>query len=90
MLHAVKRFILFDFDYRTVLTSHELRVMGFALILAILLAFLLVHFLPRRRSWDETFARMPLWLSCPACALVGMSLYFLWPLQEVPFVYFQF
>ncbi|MFH1918966.1 MAG: MBOAT family O-acyltransferase [Planctomycetota bacterium] len=90
MLHAMKKFVLFDFDYAIVLNAHQLRVMGFALIVSILVAFFLFHFLPRRRSWDETLARMPLWLSCPGCVLMGMSLYFLWPQRDLPFVYFQF
>jgi alginate O-acetyltransferase complex protein AlgI len=89
MLNAMRKFVLFDFDFAV--RNVGLGRMSFFSTLAILSAFLALHMLSRWRGGiDQRLARSPLWVATPACVMLGMLLYWVWPLAETPFIYFQF
>jgi alginate O-acetyltransferase complex protein AlgI len=89
MLYALNKFVLFDFSLSV--KNIGLSTISLFSTLTILAAFLAVH----AYSWwcgglDKRLAWAPMWLTAPACVLVGMLFYFFWPLTDVPFIYFQF
>ena len=57
----------------------------------LILVFFAFHVSARRSGGiDERLARKPLPVTIAACVLIGFLTYFLWPLDEPPFVYQRF
>lgn len=89
MLTALEKFVLFDASLS--LSSLGLGSLSVFSTLALLAAFWLLHIWSNRHGGlDRRLGRAPLWVAAPACVVLGMSLYLLWPLAEAPFIYFQF
>jgi alginate O-acetyltransferase complex protein AlgI len=89
MAVAMRKFILFDFDFA--LFNLGLAEKGFGLTLVVLAAFLSVH----AWSWrfgdlDRRLARLPLGAAAAVCVVLAALFVIFWPLAEKPFIYFQF
>jgi D-alanyl-lipoteichoic acid acyltransferase DltB (MBOAT superfamily) len=86
---ALRRFVLFDFDFR--LAGLGLGELSFFSSLVLLGAFLALHVFSFRRGhihvWLGRVGRGPAALVCFA---FGFAAFCLWPLSEAPFIYFQF
>ena len=89
MLYAVRKFVVFDFDFG--LANIGLGSMSFFSTVLLLVAFWLLHLASNfLGGLDEKLARAPMALSGISCVAIGFVLFVLWPLQQTPFIYFEF
>jgi alginate O-acetyltransferase complex protein AlgI len=82
MLTAMRKFILFDFDFA--LAGRGLLTIFFFSTIALMAAFIALH----ASRFDLSRLRTPLFVV--ACAGIGIAFFFLWPAEQTPFIYFQF
>jgi len=82
MLTAMRKFILFDFDFA--LAGRGLLTIFFFSTIALIAAFIALH----ASRFDLSRLRTPLFVV--ACAGIGIAFFFLWPAEQTPFIYFQF
>jgi len=89
LMISLRRFVFFDFD----LGLANIGLGGAALFSSILimLGFGGLHLASARVGHlDRFFGRLPIPAACMVCAVVGLAACLLWPLSDVPFIYFQF
>ncbi len=86
---AMKKFVIFDFDFA--IAGLGLGGMSFFSTLLLLAVFFMLHLFSWRVGHIERFlgALSASW-ALGVCLALGCTAYFLWPLSEVPFIYFQF
>lgn len=90
MLTAVKKFVLFDGNLSlSGVGIGNLSLVSTFLFLATFWFFHWIGFFKKDR-WEQIMARQPIPIGAVACFLIGMVLYFFWPLGAAPFIYFQF
>jgi len=82
MLAAMRKFILFDFDFA--LAGRGLLTIFFFSTIALIAAFIALH----ASRFDLSRLRTPLFVA--ACVGIGVAFFFLWPAEQTPFIYFQF
>jgi len=86
---ALTKFVCFDFDFR--LANIGLGNMSFFSTLFYMIAFVLLHAFSKKSGGVENYLlRQKTWVVSLVLVLVGASFFFLWPLKEAPFIYFQF
>lgn len=89
MLYCLHKFIIFDFNF-------QFRNIGlgtsslFASILLVFFFYVLHVYSYFFGGIDKLLAKLPTWQMALLCMLIGMILFALWPVQEKPFIYFQF
>ena len=83
MFVAMKKFVLFDFNFD--LAHRGLTGLYFLTTLALIALFFAVP-----RDLDARLARAPLAVQAAACALIGAAFVLFWPNTSAPFIYFQF
>lgn len=89
MLIAIKKFVFFDFNFQ--IQNIGLGTMNFFSTLCILVLFMILHFLSHKVSGIENYlSKQKTWILASCMIVLGMSFFFLWPLKEAPFIYFQF
>ena len=89
MLVAVKKFLIFDFNFR--LAGIGIGAISLFSALTIMAGFAVLHFM----SWkvgglDNRLDKASSPVLAMACLLAGIILVLLWPTTETPFIYFQF
>jgi hypothetical protein len=86
---VLRKFVFFDFDFR--LTKIGLGVLPLMLTLLLLTAFVVLHVWSKRvGSLERVLGRLPLPVAALVCFVLGVVATWLWPLGNVPVVYFQF
>jgi len=89
MLTAVRKFVLFDGNFR--LGDLGLGAMSLFSTILLLAAFVVLHALSARSGGlDRLLSRLPLAAGLAVAFAAGIVLVVLWPLSEAPFIYFQF
>jgi len=89
MVTGLQKFILFDFDFS--LAGIGLGSLAFFSTLLLMLIFLLLHALSIRVGHiDRYLGNIGTGPAVALCFLFGVCAFFLWPLQQTPFIYFQF
>ena len=89
MFLAMKKFVLFDFDFA--IAGLGLGAMSLFSTLAVLVAFFALHLVSWRvGTIDRLLGTLPRPWAFGVCATLGLAAFFLWPLKQVPFIYFQF
>jgi len=89
MLTALRKFVLFDANINV--ASLGLGKLSVFSTLLFLLSFLVLHVWSEQTGGlDRRLSHAPLWLAAPVCLLLGAALFLFWPLDEAPFIYFQF
>jgi len=83
MLLAMKKFVLFDFDFS--LAHRGLTGLYFFTTLALIAIFCAIP-----RDLDTRLARLPVAAQAAACVAIGATLALFWPVASAPFIYFQF
>lgn len=86
---ALYRFVFFDFDFE--LANIGLGAISFFSSISLMLAFGILHLVSRRVGHIDRFlgtVSMP-WAAM-LCILIGFAACLLWPMTDVPFIYFQF
>ena len=86
---ALHRFIFFDFNFA--ISNIGLGAASFFSSLALMFAFGVLHLASRRVGQIDRFlgtVSMP--TATLICILVGFAACLLWPMTDVPFIYFQF
>ncbi|MBI4064657.1 MAG: MBOAT family protein [Elusimicrobia bacterium] len=89
MLIALRKFVFFDMNFSLAgIGAGSLFIFSTTLLLS---GFAALHFWSyKHNGLHACLARMPLKTTMAACAAAGLALILLWPLQEAPFIYFQF
>lgn len=86
---ALRKFVLFDFDFALAHTG--LASIFFTTTVLLAGAFLVLHAVSYRwGDLDERIANMPVPVAAAICLLIGFTLLLLWPSTAQPFIYFQF
>jgi alginate O-acetyltransferase complex protein AlgI len=86
---ALSRFIFFDFNFQ--LANTGLGAISLFSTLFFMGFFLLLHVLSWRVGHADRFlGRVPLPIACAVCVVAGLAACLFWPLNDVPFLYFQF
>jgi D-alanyl-lipoteichoic acid acyltransferase DltB (MBOAT superfamily) len=89
MLVAMRKFILFDFDFA--IASLGLGLASFFSTLVLMAGFAALHLASSRvGNLDRCLAKIGWLPACLVAALAGSAAVLLWPLTEAPFLYFQF
>ncbi len=89
MLIAMQKFVVFDFNFQ--LTKLGLGSLSFFTTLIIMLAFVLLQaFSIRVGHIDQYLGKTGKIPAVIACIAIGFVAFFFWPLQQAPFIYFQF
>ena len=89
MLIAMRKFILFDFDFTV--GGIGLGTLSLFSSLLIMAAFALVQaFSVRVGHIDRYLGRINTPAALAICVLFGFVAFFFWPLAQAPFIYFQF
>jgi len=83
MFVAMKKFVLFDFDFS--LAHRGLTGLFFITSIALIALFFAMP-----RNLDERLSRAPLAIQAAACAVIGAAFVLFWPNTSAPFIYFQF
>jgi hypothetical protein len=86
---SLRKFVFFDFDFGLA----NIGLGGAALFSStlIMLGFGLLHLASERVGhFDRYLARVSIPVACAISVVVGMAACLLWPLSDVPFIYFQF
>ena len=82
MLAAMRKFILFDFDFA--LAGRGLLTIFFFSTIALIAIFAVLHVM----RFDPSRFRTPAFVAI--CIAIGVAFFFLWPAEQTPFIYFQF
>jgi alginate O-acetyltransferase complex protein AlgI len=86
---AMKKFILFDFDFG--LAGMGLGNLSLFSTLLIMLAFIILQTISQRTGHINNYlAKKGPVPAITVCLLFGFSAFFLWPMTQAPFIYFQF
>jgi len=86
---AMAKFVFFDFDLG--LADLGLGALSFFSTLGVLSVFVALHAVSLRTGRiDEWLGRAPLGWAAAVCIALGAAAFLLWPLQDAPFIYFQF
>jgi hypothetical protein len=86
---ALSKFVFFDFDFG--LANIGLGAISFFSSLLIMTAFAALHIASRRvGQLDYFLVRASLGWACVTCIIVGFTACLLWPMSDIPFIYFQF
>ncbi len=86
---AMRRFVLFDFDFH--LANLGLGAASFFSSIALVAAFGVLHLVSRRVGhMDRFLGRVSLGRAAAICVAIGLAGCLLWPMSDVPFIYFQF
>ncbi len=89
MLVVLRKFVIFDFDFE--LTRIGLGSLPLVSSLTLMLGFLILHVTSMKLGGiEKMLGRLPLPAAAVVCLVLGAILTMLWPLQEAPFIYFQF
>lgn len=89
MLIAMKKFVLFDFNFQ--IQNMGLGRLNFFSTLLFLFGFMILHFISYKVNGFENYInRMSKKAQIMSFFILGMIFFFLWPLKEAPFIYFQF
>ncbi|MEC9376070.1 MAG: MBOAT family O-acyltransferase [Pseudomonadota bacterium] len=89
MLIAMRKFILFDFDFQ--ITNIGVGSISFFTSILIMIFFVLLQiFSIRVSNIDEYLGRVSRGPALAVCSLLGFIAFFFWPLSQAPFIYFQF
>jgi alginate O-acetyltransferase complex protein AlgI len=89
MLVAMRKFIVFDFDFR--LAKLGLGSMSFFTSLIIMAMFILFHIISIRVGHiDQRLGQLSRVPAMLVCAALGFVAFLFWPLAQAPFIYFQF
>jgi len=86
---SLRRFVFFDFDFGLA----NIGLGGAALFSStlLMLGFALLHLTSQRVGHiDRYLGRMSIASACVLCSVIGFIACLLWPLSDVPFIYFQF
>jgi len=90
MMTALRKFIIPDGNLSlSGVGIGNLSLVSTFMFLAFFWFFHWIGFFKRDR-WEQILARQPIVIGGVACFLIGMLLYFFWPLGAAPFIYFQF
>jgi D-alanyl-lipoteichoic acid acyltransferase DltB (MBOAT superfamily) len=89
MLDAMRKFVFFDFNFQ--ISNLGLGALTFFTTLLLMLAFVLLQaFSIRAGHIDKYLGQIPHAQAVAICALLGFVAFFFWPLEQAPFIYFQF
>ena len=86
---ALRKFVVFDFDFH--LANIGLGMLSFFSTLVLLAAFAAIHVTSHATGHlDRALGRARFVWAAAICFALGFVAVFLWPLEEQPFIYFQF
>lgn len=89
MTTALGKFVLFDFDFS--LAGMGLGSLSFFSTLLIMLIFAVLHAVSIcTGQLHNCLGRLKTAPAMGLCTLFGFAAFFLWPLEQAPFIYFQF
>jgi alginate O-acetyltransferase complex protein AlgI len=89
MLIAMKKFVFFDFDFD--IAGIGLGSMAFFSTLALMAIFTCFTILSQRLGHIENYlARVSPAAATVICIITGFTFFYMWPLMQAPFIYFQF
>ena len=85
----MRKFVVFDFDLSR--AGIGLGRLSFFSSLVLAFSFFVLHVAGKATGGLDAFlgrARLP--VAVLACIVLGLAAFLLWPLEEAPFIYFQF
>ncbi|MDG1462086.1 MAG: MBOAT family O-acyltransferase, partial [Gammaproteobacteria bacterium] len=86
---AMHKFVVFDFDFD--LTGIGLGNLAFFSSIALMAIFILFTIVSQRTGHIENYlGRLSTAKAAMVCFISGFVFYYLWPLTQAPFIYFQF
>ncbi|WP_173013044.1 MBOAT family O-acyltransferase [Candidatus Uabimicrobium amorphum] len=89
MLYCLQKFVIFDFNFQ--FRNIGLGTSSLFLSALLVLFFYMLHLYSFFCGGiDKLLAKLPLWKMSLLCVMIGMILFALWPIQDKPFIYFQF
>ena len=89
MQTAMQKFIIFDFDFD--LAGIGLGALAFFSSIALMATFGLFTIVSQRAGHIENYlGRLSIGKATLVCFTSGFVFYYLWPLTQAPFIYFQF
>lgn len=89
VLIAMRKYVLFDFDFD--ISRLGLGGASFFSTLALMVVFIVMTIFSRRVGHiDNYLAKLSIVPAALVCLFAGFVFYYLWPLEQAPFIYFQF
>lgn len=89
MLYCMKKFVFFDGNFS--IANLGVGTMAFFSSTILIMVFWILHIHSRIHGGiDERMPKWPMAMSIFVCIVAGVALFYLYPLLQAPFIYFQF